>query len=167
MSVMMQLPTLCGKCGEHPPTTRYTVQERKSSFSPWTLLTMFIGMRVRRNQTVQYDVPLCAECQAKVSSQKRTGLIVMIVGILIAVGGIVWLITGYNALASVQLGADYAIQYQSLLPTLLPIALGFFIAWIGSMIGTPRFASWNSKGFRFKNKAYHEAFAELNPNMVK
>lgn len=168
MQTSMQLPALCCKCGEKPPTTRQTIKDSRSGVSVLTLLTMFIGMRVNYSESVEYDVPLCADCDGKLKRRKMVGLLVMALGIITLIGGIVWVVMGYNALSATALGAASDItHYRSLVPGLIVGLVGFLIAWIGNIIRKIRLASWNQKGFRFKNKAYHKAFAELNPTMVK
>ncbi|MCU0466062.1 MAG: hypothetical protein MUF38_16020 [Anaerolineae bacterium] len=167
MQTSMQLPALCCKCGEKPPTSRQTIKDSRSGVSVLTLLTMFIGMRVNYNESVEYDVPLCADCDGKIKRRKVVGLLVMALGIMVAIGGIAWLFISYTTLAGAPLDANYMAQYQGLLPTMIPILAGFLIAWIGKMIRKPKLASWNNRGFRFKNKAYHKAFAELNPTMAR
>lgn len=168
MQTSMQLPALCCKCGEKPPTTRQTIKDSRSGVSVLTLLTMFIGMRVNYSESVEYDVPLCADCDGKLKHRRMVGLLIMGLGSIAIIGGAIWLVTGYNALSATSLSATNGLaHYQSLVPALIVVLVGFLITWIGNIIRKIKLASWNQKGFRFKNKAYHKAFAELNPTMVK
>jgi len=165
----VQLPTLCARCGENPPVTQHIVQEHRRSLSPWTLLTMLIGVRVSRSEYIQYTAPLCADCAAKVKSRQTLGRVIMALGFLVTAGAALMLVLSYNNLSStIGLTSQQLIaHYQSLMPQGIVILLGLVIALIGSSVSKISFASVRKGLYKFYNPTYQAAFAALNPAAVK
>jgi hypothetical protein len=165
----VHLPTICARCGENPPVTQHVVQERRRSLSPWTLLTMFIGVRVNRNEYIHYTAPLCADCAAKVKSRQTLGRVIMALGLLVTAGAALMLVMGYNnLLPTTGLTSQQIIaHYQALQPQGIAILMGLVIAMIGSRISKISFASVRKGLYKFYNPTYQAAFAQLNPSAVK
>jgi hypothetical protein len=148
-----QVPNLCARCGVNPREAIYSVSQTREK----------CGLGGRYKVTTDYNVALCKECEAAVNRRERNGKIVSAIGLLLGIPAVIALIVsqgsnpgaagfGTSPLA-IGLGATFAV--------------GILIAFAGQKFGKPRFGDYNGKYFRFRNKAYHEAFGKLNPAFVK
>jgi hypothetical protein len=155
--IPMQMPSLCAKCGERPPTDSHTTQARHRN-----LIT-------GRTNIVSYSAPVCADCQTALKSRARTGMIVMIIGIGIFLVGLALLAPYFLSMGSMTVPAsnEEAIalsnRWQQYTPGAVIAVGGILIAMAGRWFGNIRFARWNGRKFRFNNSSFHSAFAELNP----
>jgi hypothetical protein len=157
-NVEMQMPRLCARCGQHQPTTLYETKSEHQRFFP-----------VRVKEVIHYNLPVCAECDAKLKRRHRTGLIITIVGSLTGVVGLVLLIPYFMSMGSMsapttnEQAIAFSNSFQQYTPASIVTIGGFLIAMAGAAFGHRSLAGWNGKLFRFKNKAFHAAFAQLNP----
>lgn len=151
---LVRLPSLCAHCGSNPPTTRMaSIAYRKQFF-----------LIASRTQTMQFDVPLCATCDQAIRSRRNVGMIITIVGGLIALVGIAWIVMGYSQLSAVPLtdSTQYLQQYYSLtLPGLITL-VGGGVVLVGQAVGRTVFAKLTGKGLQYRNKAYRQAYEDLN-----
>jgi hypothetical protein len=143
-----KLPNLCARCGVNPRETVYGVSQTREKYQ-------FGG---RYKITTNYNVALCKECEAAVKRRERNGMIVTVLGLLVAAPAVIGLIL--NA----QSGSTTSPLAIALGSTLV---IGALTAFAGRSFGQPRFGNYNGKYFRFRNKAYHEAFGQLNPAFVR
>jgi hypothetical protein len=170
MSSMMQMPNLCAKCGENPPTQAHTIQEQRISLSPWTFLTMFIGVGVTNRQIITYRVPICDDCMAKIRAREHFWTRFIRVGMSLFVIGILLVLSQTNALNSIPVFASLGERFNAHPRDLTAIGLmilGFGMMLVTSYMNKTRMASTNGKTFRFYNKRFQKEFAEANPDMVK
>lgn len=158
-NVPMQMPSLCARCGEKPPTESYGTRSKHKPF----------GSRI--TYTVDYSVPLCTECQAKIKNRERTGKIIMGIGGLILLIGLALLIPFFlgsrTAPTTNEEAIAFANNYQQYTPAAITAISGFLIALLGAWFGQRSFAKWNGKLFQFHNKSFHAAFASLNPSISR
>lgn len=170
MDFQIQMPKLCAKCGENPPIKFHTVKEERVSLSPWTLLTMFFGVALTNRRTITYPVPVCEVCDAKITAKQTFWGRVGAVGIIMVVGAVLLFCSQTTALATIPFFISLSERFKANSRDLIVLALfvvGVIIIFTAMFLGKARFASTNGKTFRFYNKEFQKAFAELNPDLIK
>jgi hypothetical protein len=170
MGFTMQMPHLCVKCGKNPPDFAYTIQQKRTDFSLLTIITIFIGIIATESRTITIRVPMCDACPQQMSRQKWQGGMLFLAGVLMMIAGL-WFITLSPAKFSIlpflsNIGSYFNIPTQGI-AFLGMLFLGMIVIFIGVRTGRERLVSTNGETFRFYNKEFQEAFAELNPHLVK
>jgi hypothetical protein len=157
----MQMPSLCARCGEKPPTATHSASSQHQNFF------------TRMKYTINYEVPLCTDCQAKIKQRKNTGKIIMIAGMLVAIVALLpmvpYFLSMYNA-GSVTTNEEamaLSTSFSSYTPFAIVAVAGVLLAIFGRWFGERSFAKWNGKLFQFNNKTFHAAFANLNPSISR
>jgi hypothetical protein len=168
MSFTMQMPNVCAKCAENPPTQAYTIQRQQISISPWTLLTMFFGVRVMNRKTTFYQFPICSDCDDNIASKKRYWGRVAIIGMILFTAAILLLYSETKALNSVAILATLSERLNSnplSFTAIVLIIMGMMIMITAANRGAARVVSVSRDGkrFSFYNKEFQKAFKEINP----
>lgn len=159
---MLQIPSLCCKCGVNPPVIipAFEIRQRKLSFL--SLITIFGGLIITERRTMQYPAPLCQSCMDAVTARKRLSRFMQLIGILIIVGGVVLTCPNISRL-SAQPGNDAAIISESL-PLIALLILGAVALLSGPALGNPQLATLDGETLRFYNPTFQAEFEKLQAN---
>jgi hypothetical protein len=117
--------------------------------------------RVTRTYTMQFEVPLCAACDQAVRSRSNLGRVIAAIGVVPALVGIAWILLGYSQLSGTDT-TQYLQQYNRLMLPGLIALVGIGVMFLGQAVGRTVFAKLTGKGLKYRNKAYRQAYEELN-----
>jgi hypothetical protein len=154
-NVPMQMPSLCARCGEKPPTSSIGITAKHRSF----------GSRI--TNVMNFSVPVCTDCQAKIAQRDKNAKIVMGVGVVIFLIGLALLVPYFLTMNNPEMAVQGAALMNQYWPYGVVALVGLLLAMTARKLAEPSFAKWNGSRFRFNNKAFHAAFANLNPSISR
>ena len=174
MALNYQLPLLCAKCAQRPPVKSWLIRQAERRLNPWSILTAAAGIYLFRRTTYTFAVPLCDSCWQQMRRWQIVMRIIQLLGIAIMLGGLYVSATGNttpivlrqtkaggqgSSVNSAKITADFD-------PGVPLLALGVIVFGVAQFI-VPRLGTYDGDQLSFRNPTFHDAFAVLNPKLVK
>lgn len=123
----LAFPALCAHCGkgnEHEMLRPWSIKSNVYNMSTLSALTIFAGVIVKNRRTYTFFVPVCADCKAKLEMLIQIRNAVVILSMLLAVVGFVlWCLTAYQTINSINLNLGMWLTLIGILAFVLTLLL--------------------------------------------